>query len=244
MLHTPPDYVADSSERLQKVLALGLQLAAEEITGFAARGIVSSTDIRSAWIRSLRRAFWKNYRDCNEPGKIRVWGGTPGAGEPKEKGAPSGIASWHRWEFMYDVTVVRTTTIPAAYAKDSKNPSLPRPLPVIERAIWLVESEVADDGTEVVKDSSKLRIGRSDHKLLIAMQTGHKDRNKWLQFLGKSLEAVEGDVFLAIMPTYASDTSDVKDWLNHNVEILLYRCAPDGSTPEQIASVRAMPPIP
>ena len=68
-----------------------------------------------------------------------------------------------RWEFLYDIAVVNVEWIDAAFA-------IKKTVPLIKNAIWLVKSEVADDGTKVGEDASKLRIGRSENTLLIAAQ--------------------------------------------------------------------------
>jgi len=235
---------SDPAKLLKTVLASALRLTVVGIDEMKSNPIrpaaeITSIEVRGAWMRALRKAFAKHCRDASAPDRIYVWGGTPGYDEKKKQGSPDGIKEWKRWEFMYDVAVVKAILIDAAYAKDGPEP---KQLPIVERAIWLVESEISENGTEVAIDSSKLRIGRSDHKLFIAKRTNQHDPQKWLEFLGKALQDIDGDVFLALIPSYASRSRGATDWPNGNVELLLYRCAADGTCPREIARVSQASP--
>jgi hypothetical protein len=184
--------------------------------------------VRDAWIRSLRDAFWECYRDKSGGQGVAVFGGKPRPGERKEDGVSSGIKAWRRWEFMYDVAVVRVSNVPAAYAMDVGDQSGRRSVAMATEAIWLVESEVAKDGTEVAIDASKLWVGRAENSLFIAAQTTREDKGPWLNFLGRALAGVQGNVYLAIIPSYASGQASAAHWWDQTVDIVLYCRQPDG----------------
>ncbi len=106
-----------------------------------------------------------------------VFGGKPLEPAMRRAGVPIGIKKWSgRWEFLYDVAVVNVEYIDAPFAHDTK-------IPLITDAIWLVEFEVAGDGTKVGEDVSKLRIARSENTLLIAAQATQRHPEKWLESL-------------------------------------------------------------
>jgi hypothetical protein len=166
-------------------------------------------------------------------GASRVFGGKPLEPAMRRAGVPAGIKRWSgKWEFLYDIAVVNVEWIDAAFKLKGK-------IPLITTAIWLIESEIARDGTKVGEDVSKLRIDRSENTLLIAAQTTHRNSDKWLEFLGKCLRGVDGEVFIALVPSYAASSPGAKQWLNKTVTIMLYRCGPDNPNPKKIASISA-----
>jgi hypothetical protein len=232
----------DASLVLRGVLEHALRLVGEQIAGNSPNsgeyGRKDAEAIRDTWIRSLREAFWERYRNPAEQSSIAVFGGKPRKGEPTESGPNSGIRGWKRWEFLYDVSVVVLKRIDAPYTKDRTDNSNPRPVTVVDRAIWLVESEVALNGASAAEDISKLRVGRSEHSLFIAATTRQKDEQPWLAFLGRAMEGIGGEAFIALVPTYASTSPDSRNWLDGTVEILLYRCVA-GSPPVALPPVSA-----
>lgn len=106
-----------------------------------------------------------------------------------------------------------------------------------------MESEIASNGTKVGEDVSKLQLGHSENVVLIATETGRTEPTKWLDFLGKCLREVTGNVFLATVPNCAKSSKMVDVWLNQDVPLKLFRCNINGSGPEQIALIRATKPL-
>lgn len=178
--------------------------------------------VKQSWLRSLCEAFWRHYDNNANPQRIAAFGGKPRYNEPKESGVPSGVKKWGgRWEFQCDVSVVELDWIPAPYATKKK---IKTTVPIIKKAIWLVESELAGNGTTVAEDASKLRIGRSENTLLIAARTSQSDPNKWLEFLRKTLRDVDGAVFIALLPSYALKSSQSNQWIGKTVEPAVFKC--------------------
>lgn len=179
--------------------------------------------MRDAWVRSLREGFTSYYKSEVESGDIAVFGGRPGADQDRKVGVPSGIKSWGLWEFMYDVSVVRVSATNAAYAKVKGKPSTPARVPFAHQAVWLVESEVAKNGTEVAIDASKLRMGQARYKLLIAAHASRPDPEPWRNFLGDTLRGIQGEAFVGLLPSYSSVMASSKKWWMKKAEIALYR---------------------
>ncbi len=221
-----PPQQAGPEGLLRGVLSRALELTWDEVGDINARFPAGrcqdwALSVRGAWVRSLRKSFWESYRDSVEPGRFAVFGGTPGPGEPPTKGVPSGVSEWRRWEFLYDVSVVEIARTEAAFAREKR-------VPFVKRAIWLVESELATDGTQVAEDLSKLRIGTSCHKLLIAAQTAKANPKPWIEFIDHIAADMTGEFFVALMPTYASAKSESVHWWNRDATIDLYRPPADG----------------
>jgi hypothetical protein len=234
------------SQIIEGVLERAIALAWEDIEAqrqaaeLAFQSVGWSECVKNAWLRSVREAFAEYYVQGVKAKSIAVFGGKPRSSEDKHS-VPSGIEGWRRWEFLYDVAVVAITKVDAAYARDTEDKLVPRAVPFVQSAIWLVESEVALNGTEIAIDASKLRLARSQNLLFIAAQTGQNDRKKWLRFLGEALAGCEGNVFLALIPSYASGNSASQHWQDKAGEIAIYRCGPDGSPPTLIKTLQFSP---
>ena len=228
---------------VQVVLERALAMAWEDIAAqHAAAELVFqsvgwSECVKNAWLRSLREAFAEHYHQEVEAKTVAVFGGKPRASEDQHS-VKSGIEGWRRWEYMYDVAVVSVTNVDAAYARDTVNEQLvPHPVLFVEKGIWLVESEVALNGTEVAIDASKLHLGRSENMLLISAQTGKADKKKWLRFLGEAMRGCEGNLFLAVIPSYASGNIASNHWQERTGEIAVYQCDASGSEPLPIGEI-------
>lgn len=222
----PPKQV-DVEELLRGVLSHALDLTWNEVgtinAYFTARCQEWAVKVRGAWIRSLRKSFWERYRDALEPDRFAVFGGTRGPDEPQMPGGPigvpSGVPEWKRWELLYDVSVVEIGRTDAAF-RDKR-------VPFVKRAIWLIESELAKDGTQLAEDLSKLRMGTSCHKLLIAAQTTQQNPKPWMEFIHRISIGMTGDFFVALMPTYASDQNESVRWWTCAAAIDLYKYSTD-----------------
>ena len=220
----------NASLLLGKVLSDAIQRTFIEISSKPDAGTGDLAVVRRAWLRSLRDAFGEHYKgDAGDHcRRIAVFGGKPLEPAMRRAGVPTGIKKWSgRWEFLYDVAVVNVEYIDAPFALGTK-------IPLITDAIWVVESEVAGDGTKVGEDVSKLRIARSENTLLIAAQPAQRRLEKWLEFLATCLRGVRGEVFIALVPSYAANSAGAKQWLNKTVTMMLYRCVPENPNPQKI----------
>jgi hypothetical protein len=194
----------------------------------------SSAVVRDAFVRSLRRALASIY--CQP--EFAVFGGKPGKNENRLEGVPSGITGWRRWEYLYDVAVVEIDRTCAARANNGHEK---RKVQYIKRAVWLVESEFSDNGTEISKDVSKLRIGNSTHKLFLGRASTDTRPDNWLNFIGRLADGCES-FYIGLLPTYASGKERESDkWWNHAVEIELYRCLGGRATPQPCGKVPTTP---
>jgi hypothetical protein len=85
-------------------------------------------------------------------------------------------------------------------------------------AAWLIESEFSDNGTEISKDVSKLRIGNSTHKLFLGRASTDTRPDNWLDFIGRLADGCES-FYIGLLPTYASGKERESDkWWKHAVE--------------------------
>jgi hypothetical protein len=101
----------------------------------------------------------------------------------------------HRAEFglnelLFDVLVCRLAHVRAPRAN--------KQLPYITEALWQVESELARNGTEVLRDFSKLVLGSARQKLF-ACSFVSIDKNT-LRALAAPASQCGGDVFLVQIP--------------------------------------------
>jgi hypothetical protein len=191
-----------------------------------------SAAIRDAFIRSLRKALAGVYRGP----EFAVFGGKPGRNESRSGGVPTGIEGWRRWEYLYDVAVVEVDETSAARATDGQEK---RKLRYIKRAVWLIESELSNSGTEVSKDVSKLRIGHSTYKLFLGRASTDHKPEEWRKFIGRLAKGCDG-YYLGLLPSYASGRKlELDQWKKHLVEIMLYHCCSDGTTQKGCGVVSA-----
>ncbi len=219
-------WIADGGEVLKVVIPAARKHASEEVTRCYSQGNLTPIKVRESWINSLRDAFSEIYISHDGLQRIAVFGGTPRLGERKEEGVPTGIRGWSRWEFLHDVAVVEWEMTGAAFAWDLTSPSdrRPRPLPVVTKAIWQVESELAGDGTKVAEDASKLRVCLAENKLLVASLT-RRSKQKWLNFLARTMSGIDGGVFIALVPNYGRPRGYAQ-WKGLSVPFEIYRCGP------------------
>jgi hypothetical protein len=193
------------------------------------------------WIVSLRDAFQRQYGTESGSDPVVVFGGKPDGGELESEMSPFGVKGWKRREFMYDLSVVRMSHVGAASGTIPGEPGIPKQIPVIKRAVWLVESEMAKNGTAVAEDVSKLHIGRSDFSLLVAAKVTRGESERWLTFIGQAMDGICGEAFLALIPTYASGDKSSTDWIDKAVEVDLYRCL-GADRPHHFATVTCSGP--
>ncbi|MDZ7742227.1 MAG: hypothetical protein U5Q03_10855 [Bacteroidota bacterium] len=92
-------------------------------------------------------------------------------------------------ELLYDISVCKINYIESPKGKK---------LAYIEKAIWLVESEMAKDTQQLVYDFNKLLIGNSENKLFVGPLTSHNE--DILELFNKIAVNCKGDVWLALVP--------------------------------------------
>jgi hypothetical protein len=211
---------------VRRVLSGALDRTFKEIAPFVASDCTGKA-VSAAWIRGLRDSFSEIYYGQAEHPRIVVFGGRPRQREERQAGLQSGISNWKRWEMLYDVTVAEIEWLNAPYQSGTS-------VPIIRRAIWEVESEIANSAMEVAEDFSKLRLGKAENRLFVAARTLQPDPQKWLRFFARASLGMDGPVFLALVPSYAGSAKDRSFWKSGTAaDVLLYRCLPDGSSPEQ-----------
>src|ERR1700722_14799919 len=126
----------------------------------------TSRHIGEAWLRSLRESFAERYWQRVEPPRIAVFGGKPRKGQPGK--CPTGVPSWSRWEYLCDVAVIEIEAIPAGFKNSESTDGKPNAVSRVNKAVWLVESEIEHNRSAIAEDLGKLNITNSDHKLLLA----------------------------------------------------------------------------
>lgn len=95
-------------------------------------------------------------------------------------------------ELLYDVLVARTATVRSSHQNVE--------LPYVTEALWLIESEFANDGREALKDFQKLVIGRAPNKLFIGPHVS--DPGSFIKVLLPAAKCCdpEENVFVALVP--------------------------------------------
>jgi hypothetical protein len=101
----------------------------------------------------------------------------------------------HRAEFglnelLYDISVVRVATVPAARRQVD--------LIYVKNVLWQVESEFARNSREAVFDFNKLVLGSAKNKLFIGPNVDDPDR--FLGVLLPAAQACTGKVYAALVP--------------------------------------------
>lgn len=162
------------------------------------------------WRESLCSAFREIYRSRTHY-EVR----------PEYNRSPPITTKVAQKEFMYDVCVVETERV--ASAND-------RPVKSVVRAVWLVESEVAQDSTAVAYDLSKLKIGRAAYKLLVVAYPKQLDVEKWLGFVIRASRGMSDIFFVALIPSYSErDPKAHEQWRTGALPpLLLYRRSGNG----------------
>jgi len=92
-------------------------------------------------------------------------------------------------ELLYDISICETAVL--------KSPGLGKNLHYITKALWQIESELAEgDSTEWVKDFNKLVIGGAENKMFIGPEMQENCRNSFLPIA----KQCSGAVYLAAIP--------------------------------------------
>ncbi|MCF8369268.1 MAG: hypothetical protein K9G76_09520 [Bacteroidales bacterium] len=92
-------------------------------------------------------------------------------------------------ELLYDISVCKIN-----YTISPRGTELA----YIEKALWLVESEMAKDTRQLVYDFNKLVIGDSENKLFVGPLTSHND--EILDVFKKIVVNCKGNVWVALVP--------------------------------------------
>jgi hypothetical protein len=115
-------------------------------------------------------------------------------------------------ELLYDVCICQTDTCESYRG---------RPLRFITRCLWQIESELAKNSADAVKDFNKLVIGRADNKLFVGPRIGTPEQDhRFLERLKPVARCCVGDppsnVYVALVP-------HPKDWEESMDEPALWR---------------------
>jgi hypothetical protein len=92
-------------------------------------------------------------------------------------------------ELLFDISVVKINKIESPRHKE---------LTYIEKALWLVESEMAKDTRQLVLDFSKLVIGDVENKLFIGPLTSHDE--EIMGIFKKIAVNCRGNVWVVLIP--------------------------------------------
>jgi hypothetical protein len=108
------------------------------------------------------------------------------------KGCNSNKSAFKRNEFLFDITVIETSTVPSA--KNRKNLEYPKDV------IWHIESEFHNSNSrESIIDFSKLLMSVSKNKLMILPAKGEIE--KWAKREFPNLDCIKcGNMYLAFIP--------------------------------------------
>lgn len=130
-----------------------------------------------AWVDELGKAFFQRYKPYN---KLRVFW----------KQNSENRKEFKLNELMHDVTVAETVLTESAVRGAQ--------LPVICRAIWQVESEMARDSREAIYDFNKLVLGSATRKLFIGPLVSR--RKHFRDALLPAAAYCSGEVYAAFIP--------------------------------------------
>jgi hypothetical protein len=105
-------------------------------------------------------------------------------------------ASWNRAmfgvnEFLFDISVLQCASTRSVIHSTS--------LTFVRSATWLVESEFERSSRALLHDLSKLKIGKSERKLLIASEFNNSSGQ--LNMLAQAANGIDGILHLALMPS-------------------------------------------
>ena len=118
---------------------------------------------------------------------------------------------------MHDVCVLQVEMTCAPYHIKSQ-------VRLVTRAIWQVESEMANRAPEVAEDLGKLVAGGADNKLLVTCIPERRKLEPWIQFVQRAAAHVPGNFFLTMIPSFSTAGRGYAQWRKGtNVLITLYR---------------------
>jgi hypothetical protein len=150
------------------------------------------------WVETLAETFRDHYSKVDE--NIRVFSKYFKGKEGKQR------KDFGLNELLFDISVVKINTIESPRHKE---------LTYIEKALWIVESEMAKDTRQLVLDFSKLVMGDAKNKLFAGpINTYNKEQ---LEIFKKIALNCRGNFWVALIP-HPGDWKESK--LN---ELHLYR---------------------
>lgn len=130
------------------------------------------------WVKALALQFQQHYTDIGAE-NIRVF----------SKYCNDNRGDFGLNELLFDIAVVKTATI-----SSTRN----IPLTYIEKALWIVESEMAKDTRQLVLDFSKLVMGDAENKLFVGPFT--EEDEKIIEILKTIAMNCNGDFWLSQIP--------------------------------------------
>jgi hypothetical protein len=112
---------------------------------------------------------------------------------------------WGRSEFLHDVTVLKRRSVSSPYKEV--------PLPVADKILWQVESELSSSGRNVAIDMSKLVAGAAESKLMV-VRLPVKQQTEGMKWVSSFIEDIGtgcgGNLFLAFVPCYSATHPHLK----------------------------------
>jgi hypothetical protein len=112
-------------------------------------------------------------------------------------------------ELLFDISVVKINKTESPRHRE---------LTYIEKALWLVESEMAKDTRQMVHDFNKLVVGNSENKLFVGPLT--KKIIEFLPELVKVANHCNGNLFLCLIPHPSA-------WGNEELKPFIYSFSGD-----------------
>ena len=165
-----------SQDELSELIECALRQAIQQTEITCATDLQDRNQKRSGqFVKSLAKQF-EDYYAYNS--NVRVWM----AGKPTE--------------FLHDISVVEVDVIGGPVHKTAE-------IDRIVNVLWQVESEMANDGREFMRDLNKLRAGTSDgDKLYVVRQSWNSVQNSdWVrEQLEQVAQVLNGRLFLAFIP--------------------------------------------
>jgi hypothetical protein len=203
---------ADSNNAhiLRRVLGTALAATYRQIDGMPSAAPCRdwAVQIGRFWIGSLHDAIQAEY-----PTDVVF---------SRERSRIGMTSKWKRREYTHDICVATAMELAAPIRRSHK-------ICMITEIIWQIESEMKRDASQLAEDIGKLNAGSARNKFLIASTpTSSRSRSSWIEFIRTAMAPISGDLYLALMPTYASNDPQHREWLHRNVGIQLYRRAETG----------------
>lgn len=141
------------------------------------------------WVESLAAEFRLFYGDEGRQAGVRVLCRSDST--HKDELGLDGL--------LYDVLVCRVSTVRAPRGRE---------LTYVCEALWQVESELARDTRQALKDFSKLVLGAAPSKLFVGPYVGQREQKGYLDALAAPARVCTGIVYLAQIPHPAAWDSD------------------------------------
>ncbi len=132
-------------------------------------------DRATAWINCLGEAFQEVYPNEDQ----RVFWRNNGCNKDFKLN-----------ELLFDISVCQIGCVKSIVKR--------KPLPYIQKCLWQVESEFNGNSREVIKDFSKLVMGRSENKLFVSSYQGERQKQA-LRMFSKVASSCGGILYVCFL---------------------------------------------